>query len=44
MYGRLLYEKFGGAVPIGLIQTAFGGSAIEAWTKKEALATCGITT
>ena len=44
MYGRLLYDKFGGTVPIGLIQAAFRGSAIEGWTKREALATCGITT
>ncbi|XP_066921153.1 sialate O-acetylesterase-like [Clytia hemisphaerica] len=44
MYARQLYARMGSQVPIGLIETAFGGSAIEAWTTKEALATCGITT
>jgi sialate O-acetylesterase len=35
-FGRLLHEKTG--VPIGLIQTAWGGTPIEAWTSLGAIA------
>lgn len=34
-FGRLLQEKLG--VPIGLIQTAWGGTPLDAWTSAEAI-------
>lgn len=42
MYGRRLHDLL--KVPIGLISSAYGGSAIEAWSSPDALSKCNITT
>ncbi|XP_002124647.2 sialate O-acetylesterase-like [Ciona intestinalis] len=39
-YGKKLYEVLG--VPIGLISSAYIGSAIEPWSSPDALKTCGL--
>ncbi|KAK7480718.1 hypothetical protein BaRGS_00028086, partial [Batillaria attramentaria] len=41
LYGKYLYEHFG--VPVGLIDTVWGGTPVEAWMSKDALAKCGLT-
>ncbi|XP_067675941.1 sialate O-acetylesterase-like [Haliotis asinina] len=41
LYGRLMYQEF--AYPIGLIDTSYGGTPIEAWSSRDALAQCGIS-
>ena len=38
--GRDIYRGLGGDVPIGLVETAWGGTRIEAWTSPDALAKC----
>ncbi|XP_063403927.1 sialate O-acetylesterase-like [Mytilus trossulus] len=40
LYGKLLYQNRG--YPIGLITSAWGGTAIESWSSANALAKCGI--
>ncbi|VDI28937.1 sialate O-acetylesterase [Mytilus galloprovincialis] len=40
LYGKLLYQNRG--YPIGLITSAWGGTAIELWSSANALAKCGI--
>ncbi|XP_057307116.1 sialate O-acetylesterase-like [Hydractinia symbiolongicarpus] len=42
MYGRRLHDLLN--VPIGLISSAYGGSAIEAWSSPNALSKCSIST
>ena len=39
--GRGVAAKLGGTVPVGLIDAAVGGSAIQAWSSAEALHECG---
>jgi len=41
MFGRTLYDRY--KVPIGLISTAHGRSAIEAWVSQESLQECNVT-
>jgi hypothetical protein len=38
--GRDVYRGLGGKVPIGLVEAAWGGTRIEAWTSPEGLAKC----
>ena len=44
MYGRRLFDylqdKEGSPVPVGLVQIAVGGTAVELWSSAEALAKC----
>ena len=40
LYGRHLYDEL--QVPIGLIQSAWGGTPVEPWCPEEALASCGV--
>ena len=40
LYGRYLFDEL--HVPIGLIQSAWGGTPVESWCSEEALATCGV--
>ena len=40
LYGRSLYDEL--HVPIGLIQSAWGGTPVESWCSEEALATCRV--
>jgi sialate O-acetylesterase len=42
MYGRLIHIALNGR-PIGIINTSYGGTAIELWMPQEALPDCGIT-
>ena len=38
LYGKHLYDKF--QRPIGLVQSAWGGTRIEAWSSPAALEVC----
>lgn len=38
LFGRNLYRKYGR--PVGMIETNWGGTRVEAWTSAEALPTC----
>ena len=40
-FGEQLYDEL--EVPIGLIQTAWGGTIVEAWSPQEVLDECGVT-
>ncbi|XP_070537286.1 sialate O-acetylesterase-like [Ptychodera flava] len=40
-YGRNLYDHF--EYPIGLIDTSWGGTPVEAWSSRDALAKCNIS-
>ncbi|NXC27762.1 SIAE acetylesterase, partial [Campylorhamphus procurvoides] len=40
LLGRSLYETLGS--PIGLVEAAWGGTPIEAWSSRQALQTCGL--
>ena len=40
LYGRDLYTALGGAVPIGLVASNVGGTAIQLWQSGDALAAC----
>lgn len=40
LYGKLLFEELG--YPIGLIDTNWGGTPVEAWSSPDALAKCGL--
>ena len=40
MYGRRLYDQY--KIPIGLIDSNWGGTCAEAWSSPEALAKCGL--
>ena len=40
LYGRELYTALGGAVPIGLVASNVGGTAIQLWQSGDALAAC----
>lgn len=42
LYGRRLYEEL--QRPIGLIDTTWGGTPIQAWSSPDALAKCGLKT
>eukprot|EP01050_Picozoa_sp_SAG11_P017900 SAG11_NODE_2633_length_3151_cov_1.261468_4_plen_222_part_00 len=41
LFGRDLYNKLNGSVPIGLIGDSCGGTPLEHWSTPEALAPCG---
>lgn len=41
LYGKYLYQELG--YPIGLIDTSYGGTPIEAWSSRDALGQCGIS-
>jgi sialate O-acetylesterase len=43
LYGRMIHEALGGR-PIGLINTCWGGTEIEAWVPRRALHDCNMTT
>ena len=40
LMGREVAQRLGGAVPVGLIDAAVGGSAIQAWSSPRGLAAC----
>ncbi|XP_069138696.1 sialate O-acetylesterase-like isoform X2 [Argopecten irradians] len=40
LYGKYLYQKLG--YPIGLVNTCWGGTPVEAWSSPDALAKCGL--
>ncbi|XP_066926705.1 sialate O-acetylesterase-like [Clytia hemisphaerica] len=40
MYGRRLYDQY--KIPIGLVDSDWGGTCAEAWSSPEALAKCGL--
>ncbi|KAK7474786.1 hypothetical protein BaRGS_00033967 [Batillaria attramentaria] len=40
LFGRRLYEELG--YPIGLVDTTWGGTPVEAWSSPDALAKCGL--
>lgn len=40
MFGKYLYQTLG--YPIGLIDSTWGGTPIESWSDREALAKCGL--
>ncbi|KAL8570528.1 hypothetical protein ACOMHN_008885 [Nucella lapillus] len=41
LFGKQLYEARG--YPIGLVDTTWGGTPVEAWSSPDALAHCGVT-
>lgn len=41
MYGKYIHKALG--VPIGLVDTNWGGTPVEAWSSPEALAKCNVT-
>ncbi|XP_063167154.1 sialate O-acetylesterase isoform X2 [Candoia aspera] len=41
LFGQYLFEKL--KYPIGLINTSWGGTPVEAWSSKQALKECGLT-
>ena len=40
-YGRGIYQGLGGRVPIGLIESCWSGTRVEAWMSAEGLTVCG---
>ncbi|XP_021349269.1 sialate O-acetylesterase-like isoform X3 [Mizuhopecten yessoensis] len=40
LYGKYLYQKLG--YPVGLVNTCWGGTPVEAWSSPDALAKCGL--
>jgi sialate O-acetylesterase len=42
-YGREIYKLFNGTVPIGLIESNWGGTRVEAWMSPDARAKCNDT-
>ncbi|XP_069138669.1 sialate O-acetylesterase-like [Argopecten irradians] len=40
LYGKYLYQKLG--YPIGLVNTCWGGTPVEAWSSPDALLKCGL--
>ncbi|CAF1438660.1 unnamed protein product [Adineta ricciae] len=42
LYGRMIHEELGG-IPIGLIVSSWGGTAIELWMPPQPLHDCGIS-
>jgi len=42
LYGRMIYAALG-EIPIGLLATSWGGTAIEEWMPPEALSDCGVS-
>ena len=41
LYGKYLYEHL--KKPLGLIDTAWGGTPVEAWSSPDALKKCGLS-
>jgi sialate O-acetylesterase len=39
-YGRQLYKHLGGKIPIGMIQSTWGGTYIESWSSPDVLKKC----
>ena len=39
--GAAVYDSLKGEVPIGLVQSSYGGTSAEAWTSADALNACG---
>jgi len=44
VFGREVYDKLGGAVPIGLINNNWGGTPVESWTTPDTLKACNVST
>jgi sialate O-acetylesterase len=42
-FGRDVYAALGGRVPIGLVDSDWGGTPIELWSSPDALRACGVT-
>lgn len=42
--GASLFDSLGGKVPIGLVESAWGGTRIESWSSPDALAACPVDT
>ena len=40
-FGKNVYDKLGGTVPIGLVSNNWGGTRVESWTTPESTAHCG---
>ena len=43
LYGRNLHRTFNYKIPIGLVASTWGGTAIELWSSTDALKQCNIT-
>ena len=41
MYGKNIHKALG--IPIGLVDTNWGGTPVEAWSSPDALAKCNVT-
>lgn len=42
MYGRNLQRELGDSVPIGLVESCYGGTTVEAWSDVDAINKCGV--
>lgn len=42
-FGKAVHQSLGGAVPVGLVASAVGGTAVEKWSGPDALAKCNQT-
>ena len=42
--GAAVFDALGGTVPVGLVESAWGGTRIESWSSPDALAACPATT
>ena len=40
-FGKNVYDKLNGTVPIGLVSNNWGGTCVESWTTPESTAHCG---
>ena len=40
-FGKNVYDKLNGTVPIGLVSNNWGGTRVESWTTPESTAHCG---
>ena len=39
--GMHIYDSLNGTIPLGLVQSSYGGSVVDAWTSPDALSKCG---
>lgn len=44
IFGREVFDRLGGTVPIGLVSNNWGGTPVESWTTPAVLKACNLTT
>jgi sialate O-acetylesterase len=43
IFGRTIFDKLGGKVPLGLVSSNWGGTPVEHWSPPDSFASCGRT-